>query len=422
MVSFRRICTRSEDSESLLLDDPRSSARLSLPGRFQVRISVLLFASVAGIAAVACGSGPTGTKPPAQPTSSPVEPTVTPTSVAPPTSTPGPRNVIVAGPQESQPLQGRQAVDGSCSEARFVFPYSLTVDSFGNIYVADGNRTRPPTSTLRRITPDCVVTTIQGVHPIGPVTADTSGNVFVIAEVRGNNQILRIAPDAKTTRIVGLECRNYRESTGGCEDGLVGTPAENPLLALSVTADDRLFYVGQGSVNNEGSNVLVQADISGKLSVMFTVQSGFADGPAATAQFNSIAASLPDGSGGLLLADLGNHSIRRLKATGDVETIVPSPHGPVARVGSADGTLATASFNRPTCLARDVAGNLYVTDAELLRRIGSDGSVSTVPLLRETTGGAIALSSKASCVALDRDGNPVIADANAGRILRVSTH
>jgi hypothetical protein len=63
--------------------------------------------------------------------------------------------------------------DGTGSEARFKQPQGLAVDGAGNIYVADtGN------FFIRKISPDGVVTTLAGA--VGNVEADEAGNVYVI--------------------------------------------------------------------------------------------------------------------------------------------------------------------------------------------------------------------------------------------------
>jgi sugar lactone lactonase YvrE len=102
--------------------------------------------------------------------------------------------------------------DGAGALARFHSPSGIATDNLGNLYVADtGN------STIRRVTPNGVVTTIAGspgmpgisdgegamarfLLPWG-VATDSEGNVYVADS--GNNTIRRISRTGFVTTIVG---------------------------------------------------------------------------------------------------------------------------------------------------------------------------------------------------------------------------
>jgi len=127
--------------------------------------------------------------------------------------------------------QAYGSVDGTNLNAKFYYPSSITVDSAGNLYVADSGN-----STLRKITPvgtNWVVTTIAGVAlspgstdgtntvalfyaPAG-ITVDATGNLYVADTV--NNTIRKVAPVGTnwvTTTLAGVA----DGSTGGSTDGL----------------------------------------------------------------------------------------------------------------------------------------------------------------------------------------------------------
>ena len=81
--------------------------------------------------------------------------------------------------------------------------------------------------------------------------------------------------------------------------------------------------------------------------------------------------------------------------------------------GHADGTAGNARFSDPFALAIDSYGVVYVADAggsNRIRKIGPDGSVTTLPGQFETPSG----------LAIDRDGNVIVADTGANAIRRIS--
>ena len=75
------------------------------------------------------------------------------------------------------------------------------------------------------------------------------------------------------------------------------------------------------------------------------------------------------------VADTNNHTIRKVTPSGVVTTIA----GLAGVTGSLDGTGSAARFNRPSGVALDSAGNLYVSDSfnYTIRKITPGGQVST---------------------------------------------
>jgi len=93
---------------------------------------------------------------------------------------------------------------------------------------------------------------------------------------------------------------------------------------------------------------------------------GYSDGDGATAMFRypDAVAVAPDGS--ILVADSENHAIRRIENNPPVWTVSTYAGAP-DRYGFADGPANVARFKRPTSLAVDTQGNLYVADIEANR-------------------------------------------------------
>ncbi len=104
---------------------------------------------------------------------------------------------------------------------------------------------------------------------------------------------------------------------------------------------------------------------------------GYADGDATSAKFNLPEGVAMDSHGNIIVADRDNHVIRRVSPTGEVSTIA----GIVGEKGFADGAFGTAKFFSPLKVAVDAQDNIYVTDRDnqRIRRIDAvTGVVSTV--------------------------------------------
>lgn len=134
---------------------------------------------------------------------------------------------------------------------------------------------------------------------------------------------------------------------------------------------DNNFYVTD-SANNR---IAKYNSNSGSLTNLAGVfgEAGSNDGPGVFARFFN-----PQGivvaRGGLIVADSGNHLIRRVGFDGAVTTIAGGG------AGFAEGAGAAARFNSPSGLAADSSGNVFVADTlnRRVRRIDTNNVVTTV--------------------------------------------
>jgi len=101
---------------------------------------------------------------------------------------------------------------------------------------------------------------------------------------------------------------------------------------------------------------------------------GSADGVGKAAQFNHPNYMCFDRAGNILIADSGNHRIRRMTPTGVVTTVAGST------AGYQDGPASLAKFNNPTSVAVLQSGAIVVTDQGNLRvrLVAPTGNVSTI--------------------------------------------
>lgn len=85
---------------------------------------------------------------------------------------------------------------------------------------------------------------------------------------------------------------------------------------------------------------------------------GSADGTGSAARFNLPFGIAVDGSSNVYVAELANHTLRKITPEGVVTTLA----GMARNAGSTDGTGSAARFNGPEGLAVDDDGNIYVAD------------------------------------------------------------
>jgi sugar lactone lactonase YvrE len=196
--------------------------------------------------------------------------------------------------------------DGTGTAARFSGPQGLAVDSTGNIYVADTNNFK-----IRKITPDGVVSTLAGStygfadgiginasfkHIFG-VSVDSTGNVYVADTY--NNMIRKITPDGVVSTLAG--------STPGSTDA-TGTNAKfNSPNGLAVDS------IGNVYVADSGNNKIRKITPDGVVSTLAgSGLRGSEDGIVTAASFNSPNGVALDSKGNIYVADINNKKIRKI--------------------------------------------------------------------------------------------------------------
>jgi sugar lactone lactonase YvrE len=199
-------------------------------------------------------------------------------------------------------------------------------------------------------------------------------------------------------------------------------------LELSLGVDNANHVL----VADSGAHDVRSIAVPGAASVVGSVQTiaglhnraGQIDAKGTAAQF-----ARPDGvvgtsAGIVFVADTNNSAIRRISADGTVSTYA----GMLGVPGSADGAAATARFYQPRGIVLDSAGVLYVADSAgtTIRRVGTDGSVTTIAGAPNTSGfadgtGATARFSQIFGLAIDAAGVIYAADAGNSAIRKISS-
>ena len=356
--------------------------------------------------------------------------------------------------------------NGQGAAASFGEPSGMVFDGHGNLLVADSIF-----SAIRQVTPAGLVSTFASTFgitgntdavgaaalfadPVG-IVADKAGNLYVADA--DNQTIRKIAPSGSVTTLAGSPSCDFFAETDGANacfgnptglaidgsgnlyltDGLeirVISPAGVTSTLLSDAYISPFYYAGfnspTGIAADAAGNVVASSEV---LELVARVSStgvatnlagtpnrnGTADGPGATAAFNSPMGVALDSSGNAYVADYGNHTIRKIAPDGTTSTLA----GSAGMAGSSDGTGAAARFRYPIGVALDSAGNLYVADSgnNTIRKITPAGVVSTVAGSASAPG--IVLGALPGGLSrpqyLTVEGNNTLYVTSAGAVLRV---
>ena len=383
--------------------------------------------------------------------------------------------------------------DATGTAAKFYNPFGVSVDASGNVYVADTYNHR-----IRKITPEGVVSTFAGSsfgfadgqgtaakfnYPFG-VSVDALGNVYVAdtknqkirkinrkillsgdatGQVAGDYTITLTANDgnggtvdqAFTITVVDVtvpvftssKTTTFAENGTGIAYTAAATDANTINYSLGTGNDESLFSItaaGAVSFNTPpnfevpvGSNAnntylieVIASDGVNQVSETVTITvtdvnepPAFTSSPVTTVNDNStytyaIAAS--DINGNQVTVTSANlPSWLSLSNEGQVRTLAGSSKS------FADGTGAAAKFNNPSGVAVDASGNVYVADLDnnKIRKITPEGAVSTLAGSIKGYGdgpGADAKFQYPNGIAVDASGNVYVADTFNHRIRKIT--
>jgi hypothetical protein len=272
--------------------------------------------------------------------------------------------------------------DGTGTAARFYQPTGIAADHSGNIYVADANN-----YVIRKITPLAEVTTFAGTpnvsgsvdgasllaefnSPFG-VAVDSSGNVYVsdYSTVRVINPSGVVITLAGTSGQTGIVDGTGPAAQFGSLQGIAVDSAQNIYVSDYV-------YCNIRKITSAGVVTTLAGPTIPGLGGPTTGLCGNKDGQGSAARFQNPAGIAVDASGNVYVADTTNSTIRKITPQGLVTTLA----GTAGLLGSADGTGPAAKFRKPTGVAVDISGDVYVADAQnyTVRKITPDGVVTTI--------------------------------------------
>jgi sugar lactone lactonase YvrE len=250
------------------------------------------------------------------------------------------RKITAAGVVSDLAGNGKPGgVDGTGAGASFNYPRGIVADALGNLFVADTFN-----STIRKITPAGVVTTVAGARTVpgradGPaslarffepegIAIDAVHNLYVADT--GNHTVRKITPAGMVSTLAG-SAGKY-----GSEDGFGATAR---------------FLKPPGIAVDPAGNVFVSQPLYGTIrkitpdGVVSTwagraLEEGAVDGLGEAARFRSPLGLAADGFGNVYVADAGNNTIRRIAPSGQVSTVAGVPGAVGIRTGALPGSLS----------------------------------------------------------------------------------
>ncbi|MCC7263144.1 MAG: Ig-like domain-containing protein [Candidatus Latescibacteria bacterium] len=340
----------------------------------------------------------------------------------------GPYITTVAGNGRTDfSIDGLQAIQTSLPR-----PYDLCVDNEGTIYFTDLGE-----HLIRRIEPSGYVSTVvrspAQVYPTGgglPSTVDLSVPISIFADKEGGLYF----PEWARPLI-------YKVDRAGKVSGVVGQ--EKPWWAGSGSFGGDGGFASQavlsspGGVVLDGGGNLFVADtynhrvrrVDAQTQIITTVagsgKQGYCGdgGPATEACLNLPLDLWVDGWGDLYISDVGNHRVRRLDTDGMLTTV--AGNGRQAYTGEG-GPATQTGLIAPKGIFVDAAGNLFIVDDQVIRKVDTNGTITTVAGNgREGYGGDGGLSLYASFndprnIFGDRHGDLYVADEGNHRIRKIT--
>ena len=270
---------------------------------------------------------------------------------------------------------------GPAEKSLLKYPFGISLDSKGNLYIADRGNNR-----VRKIDQRGIITTIagDGTHSFGgdygpanqsslafptDVIVDSLGVIYIAD--RNNNRVRKIDRLGVITTLMGI---NQTEFNGDNE-----IAAETTLhlpFALAFNGEDRLLVVDRNhfrvrEVRLQGNQV---ETVAGNGKFLFRGDGG----PGGGATLDVPSGVAVDSKGDVLFADRLHQRIRKVgRSNGIIETVIGN--GKQGNEGN-EGLGIEATLHLPEVLIMDHEDNLYLTqrsgNAWIIRKLNLDGTIT----------------------------------------------
>jgi len=323
-------------------------------------------------------------------------------------------------------------------------PQGIATDSSGNVYIADTGD-----NLVREVTTDGTIQTIAGngypgyngedgpsvqseLHSPGDVTLDSSGNIWIADSA---NQYIReiVASTGYIHHMVG---NNGTPNAGPGTEGYAGDGGSAQLATLyipvgvALDSTGNLYIVEQGDsrireVNNQTTTVTfpgttLKAEAGWIETIVGTNIVGFnaSNTTANETPLNDPIGIALDPSGNLFIADSLNLRLRKVSKN-SISTVAGNGN---LSYGGDGGAASGAQMNAPQGVALDPSGNLYIADTgnNVIRKVSANGTIQTVSGNGAAGNGSNQFNTPLG-MAADSSGNIYIADSQNARVVKLSS-
>ena len=267
---------------------------------------------------------------------------------------------------------------GLATSAGLIEPYAISLDSKGNVFIAE-----PPDGRIRELTiSNLFIITAVGngvlgfagdggqavkaeINQASGVAVDSSGN-FYLADAF-NNRIRKIDTSGVITTIAGSGVYSYSGDGGPATSAQLFAPH-----AAAIDVNGNLF------IADTDNNVVREVNSKGVISTIAgtgAAGSSGDNGPATAATLNLPQGIAVDLSGNVFVADTANSRVRKISNG----TITNYAGNGTAGYSGNGGSATGATLNTPVGLAVDKSGNLYIADQgnNVVRMVSAGGTITT---------------------------------------------
>jgi len=204
---------------------------------------------------------------------------------------------------------------GPATEAQLGYPYGVAVDTSGNLYIAESGN-----NCIRKVDQNGIITTVAGNGTFGysgdggPATeaqflspnwvaVDTSGNLYIAD--RGNNRIRKVDQNGIITTVAGNGTYGYSGDSGPATEAQLRNPH-----GVAVDTSGNLYIADKrnGRIRKVNQNGIITT-VAGNGTFGYSGDGG----PATEAQLGYSYGVAVDTLGNLYISDINNRCIRKVR-------------------------------------------------------------------------------------------------------------